>query len=136
LAFLKRADRRRFGTLWANLDNQFSRGNNQYPIDLTAFYILLVNFKPLQREEPRCITRSQEAAVEEEDGMTFVQSGEVIAGADGVTHTGVTCFCCEHKGHYADKCPDGPNATLLQAEAAAAVTLLTRMLLTTLLSPL
>jgi len=56
--------------------------------------------------------------------MTFVQSGEVIAGADGVTHTGVTCFRCEHKGHYADKCPDGPNVTLLQAEAAAAVTLL------------
>jgi len=53
-----------------------------------------------------------------------VQSGEVIAGTDGVTHTGVTCFRCEHKGHYADKCPDGPNTTLLQAEAAAAVTLL------------
>jgi len=38
--------------------------------------------------------------------MTFVQSGEVIAGGDGVTHIGVTCF------------------TLLQAEAAAAVMLL------------
>jgi len=48
----------------------------------------------------------------------------VVAGADGVTHTGVTCFCCEHKGHYADKCPNGPNATLLQSEAAAAVALL------------
>jgi len=56
--------------------------------------------------------------------VTFVQSGEVIAGADGVTHTGVTCFRCEHKGRYADKCPDGLNATLLQAEAANTVTLL------------
>ena len=57
--------------------------------------------------------------------MTFVQSGKVIAGADGVTHTRVTCCCCcEHKGYYADKCPDGHHATLLQAEAAAAVTLL------------
>ena len=56
--------------------------------------------------------------------MLFGQSGEVIAGTDGVTHTGVTCFRCEHKGHYADKCPNGPNATLLQTEAAAAVTLL------------
>ena len=53
-----------------------------------------------------------------------MQAGGVIAGADGVTHTHVTCFCCEHKGHYADKCPDGPNATLLQTEAAATVTLL------------
>jgi hypothetical protein len=96
LAFLKRANRCCFanrcffGTLWVDLDNHFSRGNNQYPIDLTAAYSLLVNFKPPKREEPRRNTRSQEAAVEEEDGMTFVQSGEVIAGANGVTHTGVT----------------------------------------------
>jgi len=56
--------------------------------------------------------------------MTFVQSGEVVAGNDDVTHTGVNCFRCEHKGHYADKCPNGPNSTLLQTKAAAAVTLL------------
>ena len=72
LAFLKRADRRRFGTLWAEVENQFSRGNDQYPINLTAAYSLLVNFKPPKREEPRRNTRSQEAAVEEEDGMTFL----------------------------------------------------------------
>jgi hypothetical protein len=70
---LKQADRCRFGTLWANLENQFSRGNHQYPIDLTAAYSLLVNSKLSKREEPRRNTRSQEAAVEEEDGMTFVQ---------------------------------------------------------------
>jgi hypothetical protein len=65
-AFLKRADRCCFGTLWADLENQFSRGNHQYPIDLTAAYSLLVNFKPPKREEPRRNARSQEAAVEEE----------------------------------------------------------------------
>jgi len=124
LAFLKRADCRRFGTLRADLENEFSRRNDQYPINLTAAFSLLVNFKPPKREEPRRNTRSQEAAVEEEDGMTFVQSGAVIPGADGVTHTGVTCFRCEYKGHYADKCPNGLNATLLQVEAANAVTLL------------
>jgi len=53
-----------------------------------------------------------------------MQDGGVIVGADGVTHTGVTCFRCEQKGHYADKCPGGPTATLHQAEAAAALTLL------------
>jgi len=111
LAFLKRADHRCFGTLWADLENQFSRGNNQYPTGLTAAYSLLVNFKPPKRDEPRRNPRSQEPAVEEEDGITFMQAGGVIAGADGVTHTHVTCFRCEHKGHYADKCPDGPNAT-------------------------
>ena len=53
LAFLKRANRRRFGALWADLVNQFSLGNDQYPINLTAAYSLLVNFKPPKREEPR-----------------------------------------------------------------------------------
>ena len=124
LAFLKRAGRCCFGTLWANLENQFSRGKDQYPTALTAAYSLLVNFKPPKRDKPRRNPRSQEPAVEEEDGITFMQAGGVIAGADGVTHAYVTCFRCEHKGHYADKCPNGPNATLLQTEAAAAVTLL------------
>jgi len=121
LAFLKRANRRRFGTLWADLENQFSRGNDQYPTDS---YSLLVDLKPPKRDEPRWNPRSQEPAVGEVDDLTFVQAGEVIAGADGVTHTHVTCFRCEHKGHYANKCPNGPNSTLLQNEAAAAVTLL------------
>jgi len=124
LAFLKRANRPRFGTLWADLKNQFSQGNHQYPTNLIAAFSLLVNFKPPKWDEPSWNPRSQEPAVEEEDGMTFVQAGEVIAGADGVTHTRVTCFRCEHKGHYADKCPNGPNVTLLQPEAADAVTLL------------
>jgi hypothetical protein len=109
LAFLKRANRCRFGTLWADLENQFSRGNDQYPTNLTAAYSLLVNFKPPKRDQPRRNPRNQEPAVKEEDGMTFVQAGEVIAGADGVTHTHVTCFRCEHKGHNANKCPTVPT---------------------------
>jgi hypothetical protein len=31
MAFLKRADRRRYGALWSELENNFSRGNDQYP---------------------------------------------------------------------------------------------------------
>jgi len=72
LAFLKRADRCHFGTLWADLENQFSRGNDQYPTNLTAAYSLLVNFKPPKRDEPRRNPRSQEPAVGEEDGITFM----------------------------------------------------------------
>ena len=124
LAILKRADRCCFGTLWTDLENQFSRGNDQYPTNLAAAYSLLVNLKPPKRDEPGRNPRSQEPSVEEEDGIIFMQAGGVIAGADGVTHTHVTWFRCEHKGHYADKCPNGPNATLLQTEAVAAVMLL------------
>ena len=84
--FIKRADSCRFGTLWANFEYQFSRGNDQYPTNLTAAYSLLVNFKPPKRDKPHWNPRSQDPAVEEEDGIIFMQAGEVIAGADGVTH--------------------------------------------------
>jgi hypothetical protein len=64
LVFLKRADRRRFGDLWHDLENQFTRGNDQYPIGLTAAYSLLVNFKPPVREtQARChIPRNPESS--------------------------------------------------------------------------
>ena len=126
LAFFKRADRRCFGDLWQNLENQSTRGNDQYPIDLTAAYSLVVSFKPPVREAPvrRNIPRNSElsSATSDEDGMIFVQAGEIIAGFDGITRDAVLCFHCQHNGHYANKCPSGANAAnsdavqLLQAD--------------------
>lgn len=45
-AFLNNADPVRYGTLLADLNNQYSRGNDQFPRDLTTAYSLLVNFRP------------------------------------------------------------------------------------------
>jgi len=119
LPFLKQADRRCFGNLWHDLENQFTRGNDQYPIDRTAAYSLLVNFKPPVREAPvrRNIPRNPEfsSATSEEDGMTFVQAGEIIAGFDGITRDTVLFFHCQNNGHYANKCPTGANAAICNA---------------------
>jgi hypothetical protein len=38
LAFLKGADRKLYGTLWIELENQYTRQHDQYPHDLTAAY--------------------------------------------------------------------------------------------------
>jgi hypothetical protein len=115
LAFLKGADRCRFGNLWHDLENQFTRGNDQYPIDLTAAYSPLVSFKPPVREAParRHIPRNPESssAIADKDGMTFVQSGEIIAGFDGIKRDTILCFLCQNNGHYANKCPTGANAS-------------------------
>lgn len=46
IRFLKKADRKRYGGLWSDLENQFSRGQDHYPEDLTAAYNLLLNYKP------------------------------------------------------------------------------------------
>ena len=45
LSFLKRADKARYGSLWTELDNQYKRGTDQYPKDLTAAYNMLLNYR-------------------------------------------------------------------------------------------
>jgi hypothetical protein len=46
IGFLKRADRKRYGGLWSDLENQYTRGTDDYPLDLTGAYNLLLNYKP------------------------------------------------------------------------------------------
>jgi hypothetical protein len=45
LSFLKRADKTRYGSLWTELENQYTRGTDQYPKDITAAYNMLLNYK-------------------------------------------------------------------------------------------
>lgn len=49
LAFLKGADRKLYGMLWIELENQYTRQHDQYPADLTAAYNMLLNYKPTTR---------------------------------------------------------------------------------------
>ena len=45
IAFLKRADKGRYGQLITDLENQFTRGTDQYPMSVTETFNLLVNYK-------------------------------------------------------------------------------------------
>jgi hypothetical protein len=104
VAFLKRADTKQYGELWADLENQFSRGNNQYPADLTGAFNLLLNFRPTANiHHPRRGNQTPELT---QTGLTFVQTDTAVAGTNGITHTTIKCFNCNAKGHYASDCPD------------------------------
>lgn len=115
IAFLKRADPTRYGTLWADLENQFSRGTDQYPMDLTGAYNLLLTYKrpptqtkpPPQRVSPNVPAVSvTNQAPNAELGMTFAQTAATVAGTDGALHRRITCFKCDQAGHYANVCPN------------------------------
>ena len=90
IAFLKRADQRRYGGLWSELENNYTRGQDQYPPDLTNAYNLLLNYRPApaQRQTRR---NTGEGEV---SGMSFLQNGEAIPGINGITHARVKCYNC------------------------------------------
>ena len=100
--FLKRADKGRYGGLWTELENDYSRGQNHYPTDLTNAYNLLLNYKaaPVPRNHQRERSNNDEVS-----GVSFLQSGDPTPGADNITHARVKCFNCQLYGHYADNCP-------------------------------
>jgi Zinc knuckle len=119
MAFLRGADQRRYGTLLSDLANQKTRGNDQYPNDLTAAYSMLVNYhaptqnRPYQGNQsvhPTAPTSS--VTIPPTDAHTFAQTARTTttttnskAGSDGVLHSGITCFNCNSTGHYATQCP-------------------------------
>jgi hypothetical protein len=105
ISFLKRADRKRYGNLWIELENNFTRSLDHYPSDLTGAYGLLLNNKaPLTQVHSK---RRDDSPEETEVSRVsfFLQNGAPIPGTDGVTHGRVNCYNCQAQGHYAGNCP-------------------------------
>ena len=117
LAYIRGADPTRYGILVAELANQYALGNDNYPVDLTSAYSMLVNYTtPMNatraaRHNPQQTTTSTSRASGDTSTVTFTQRG-VVAGTNGVTHNKNTCYNCNHVGHYACDCPgDRSGAT-------------------------
>lgn len=85
ISFLKGADRKRYGGLWSDLKNNFIRGHDHNPEDLTGAYNLLLNYKA---PFPQQLGRHRKNATEETQvsGVSFLQNAAVTPGTDGVTH--------------------------------------------------
>jgi hypothetical protein len=124
--FMDGADNRRYGALLDDLANQQTRGNNQYPVDLTTAYSMLVNYKGrnnLPRSQtalatthnintnikndnipPHTFTRTTPIAPS--SAFTLVNTTiTTVPGTDGVTRDNITCYQCNSTGHYSNNCP-------------------------------
>lgn len=87
MALIRGADPTRYGTLIAELSNQYAIGRNDYPADLNAAYSLLVNYRTPANAKPRNnntggsnssggdAQNNQNAAGNEDTAMTFAQRG-------------------------------------------------------------
>ena len=111
--FLTHSDQSKYGMICAELENQYSRGTNQYPADLTAVYNLLLTDVRVQStcRSLHPVYKSHIANQSEhtdqisiDKDVTFVQS-TITPGNDGTTHRNVVCYKCNANGHYANQCP-------------------------------
>jgi hypothetical protein len=111
IAFLKRADKIRYGLLITELENQFTRGTDQYPTNITETYNLLVNYKkPIAaREKNQTRTpREDNRRGNNNDRNTNNTQTDELAFVQRATETPpideVQCYNCQQMGHYASSC--------------------------------
>ena len=108
-AAIRGADPTRYGTLIAELSNQFATGKDNYPNDITGAYSMLVTYRSPSNHRPRGTQTHQTGATAppaDASAMTFAQQGSV-GGIDGVVYDGITCYNCQGMGHYSSQCPQG-----------------------------
>jgi hypothetical protein len=89
IALIRGANPTRYGTLLANLSNQYAMGNDDYLTDITSAYSLLVNYKTPTNAQIRttnAVPNHQASDVPEASAMTFTQRGNVV-GTDGKQRT-------------------------------------------------
>ena len=112
--FLIKSDKGRYAGLCASLQNQFSRGTNQYPTDLTDAYNMISTHKnentkkmaPKKDANKDKDKNSNNDGENTQNGLSFLQhDNEVTPGNDGRVFANITCYKCKRKGHYKTSCP-------------------------------
>jgi hypothetical protein len=105
--FLCCADPIRYATLTTDLENQFTRGNDQYPDNITDAYNLLVSYKKpstghTKNKETNSMTGTNSGTTPEP--VTDVPQTELAFVQTNPPLDEVKCYNCNTMGHYAGSC--------------------------------
>jgi hypothetical protein len=105
--FIHQSDRRRCGKLSEDLENSFTKGNDDYPSNLFSAYHLINEYKCWQPK----------SAAPDSSGVAFSQKGKgkVDSNKDDSWQKKATCHHCGEIGHIRPNCPtlkdDGDKET-------------------------
>jgi hypothetical protein len=94
MALLRAAETTRYSRLTDDLVNQFTMGHNNYPVNITASYNLLINYRVSAQSTARIINDSE--------GVAFATVDVTKEKRD---LTKIRCFRCQEKGRFANHCP-------------------------------
>ena len=116
MMYLQRVDRNRYGDLWADLHNLYSRGDDQYPVDLGQAYSIVSNYVQetvgsRRNGKGKGKGKGADNTPTEETAVAFLQRDEeLVPGTDGMIFENLDCYKCKHPGHYANTCPKQENS--------------------------
>ena len=118
IAFLRRADKKRFAQLTIELRNKFTFGTDAYPNDISHAFDMLANYRPPMKShhskentQGTTMQSSNDNSQSYEPGMQFSQDGKVLVKGVGSkkVYEYVKCRNCQKWGHYANRCPTAPR---------------------------
>lgn len=92
-AFVLQCNKRRYGKLLKELENDFTKGHNNYPPDMVKAYQLLNEYKHWKP----AMTAPQS------EGMAFAQKGKQNDNQEWAADK--VCYECGEKGHIKPNCP-------------------------------
>jgi len=125
LAFLLGGRSESFDDLITDLNNDFLKGRDYFPKDLTEAFNLMSNWS---MRKGLGVPRGVRIPNQNRPNIGFLQNakkspkatGKEVAGRDGKVFPGVECYRCGQYGHYSNQCP---MSMYQQGHAGAAASL-------------
>jgi hypothetical protein len=100
MAMLSATDFTRYSRLLEDLNNDYTKGNDNYPRNITEAYNLIINYRQ---------ARTAARVYHDAEGVAFTnveeENNEREERPPPKDRSNIRCFNCQNKSHFANKCP-------------------------------